>query len=434
MASEDKVVLHLDDSDNTRATIEDPSLIELTRRGVATPEHVLRAGKTPVWLILDWKTSHEALVDSTKKQIQTARIEYDEYHTRNARQGEQPLTDWAKVFLIPGLGIVTAFKDKKSAVIANTCYKATMESVKNAEALGGFRFLPEHQIFEFEHWQLERRKVDEATKRERKEKLLPRHVALIVGGAGGIGRAAALRFAEEGANVVIADINPDAAHKTAKDIAESHPTRVIGVVCDVTDEASIDAAARKTVLEFGGIDCLFYTAGAAPRFARLTNIERDDMQHQMEIHFFGAVLAMRAAARIMTRQQTGGSIILSISKAAVSPGKEALAYGASKAALLQAMRVAAVELGEHRIRVNAIHADQIDTPMFRRFVAERAASRGVSEAQQLEAYRGRNTMGVSLIPPSDVAELAVLLASDRFRYTTGDIITIDGGLPEAFPR
>jgi NAD(P)-dependent dehydrogenase (short-subunit alcohol dehydrogenase family) len=137
---------------------------------------------------------------------------------------------------------------------------------------------------------------------------------------------------------------------------------------------------------------------------------------------------------VMRRQGLGGSIVCSVSKAALTPGRDAVAYAGSKAALLQAMRVAAVELGGDGIRVNAINADQIETPMFMRFVAERAATRGVSVEEQLEAYRRRNVMGVSLIPAETVADLATLLASDRFRYTTGDIITVDGGLPEAFPR
>src|SRR5919107_177 len=130
----------------------------------------------------------------------------------------------------------------------------------------------------------------------------------------------------------------------------------------------------------------------------------------------------------------GGSIVASVSKAALVPGRDAVAYGGSKAALLQALRVAAVELGGDGIRVNAINADQVETPLFMQFVKERAASRGVSVDEQLALYRSRNLMGATLIPPEAVADLAVLLASDRFRYTTGDILTVDGGLPEAFPR
>jgi NAD(P)-dependent dehydrogenase (short-subunit alcohol dehydrogenase family) len=152
------------------------------------------------------------------------------------------------------------------------------------------------------------------------------------------------------------------------------------------------------------------------------------------VHYLGAVAAIGRAAVIMQRQGIGGSIVASVSKAAVVPGKEAVAYGGSKAALLQALRVAAVELGGDGIRVNAINADQVDTPLFRRFVRERAASLGISEAEQLESYRKRNLMGVGLIPAEAVAEVAVALAGEKFRYTTGDILTVDGGLAEGFPR
>jgi NAD(P)-dependent dehydrogenase (short-subunit alcohol dehydrogenase family) len=203
---------------------------------------------------------------------------------------------------------------------------------------------------------------------------------------------------------------------------------------DVRDDESVARLIRSTVLEYGGLDSLFYTAGRAPRFAPVTELRREDLQHQLDVHYIGAVMAMGAAAAVMRRQGSGGSIVVSVSKAAMAPGRDAAAYGGSKAAALQAMRVAAVELGSDGIRVNAINADQIETPLFLRFVEERAAMRGVSVAEQLETYRKRNVMGVSLIPAETVADLAALLASERFRYTTGDILTVDGGLPEAFPR
>ena len=124
----------------------------------------------------------------------------------------------------------------------------------------------------------------------------------------------------------------------------------------------------------------------------------------------------------------------SVSKAALVPGKDAAAYGGSKAAMLQALRVAAVELGGDGIRVNAINADQVETPLFLKFVAERAAGKGISTEEQLEVYQQAEPDGRVADPGEAVADLAVLLASDRFKYTTGDILTVDGGLPEAFPR
>ncbi|MBA3556176.1 MAG: SDR family oxidoreductase, partial [Gemmatimonadales bacterium] len=387
-----------------------------------------------VWLELDPAAPEERLVSQVRSDLAAARAEYQVYHTRHAAAGEPPLDDWAKVILAPGLGVITAFSDKRGAVTANVCYRAVLETIENAEAVDRFQFLAEPDVFEFEHWPLERRKVEEQIARDRATRELPRHVVVVIGGGSGIGRAAARRFAEEGAHVVVADLDGDTAERVAAEVAVQFPGRLIGAAADVCDDASLDALFRRTVLEFGGLDCLFYTAGLPPRFAPITEIRREDLQRQLEVHYLGAVMALGRAATVMRRQGIGGSIVASVSKAAIVPGKDAVAYGGSKAALLQALRVAAVELGGDGIRVNAINADQVDTPLFRRFVQERAASRGVTEAEQLEMYRKRNLMGVSLIPAEAVAELAVVLAGERFRFTTGGIVTVDGGLPEGFPR
>ena len=434
LGTPDRVILHYDDADDVLASLVEKRMPELARRGMATPEHLLRAGRLPVWLDIDESASGDAIAERVRSQLQAARAEYQEYHDRHAGPGERALDDWAKVILAPGLGVITAFTDKRSAATANLCYRAVLEVIQNAEAVDRFEFIPERDVFEFEHWPLERRKVEEQIAKERVTKLLPRHVVVIIGGGSGIGRAAARRFAEEGAHVTVADLDGDTAQEVATEIGAKLPGRAIGSAVDVRDDASLDALFRQTVLEFGGLDCLFYTAGLPPRFAPITEIRREDLQLQLEVHYLGAVAAIGRAAAVMRRQGLGGSIVASVSKAALVPGQDAVAYGGSKAALLQALRVAAVELGGDGIRVNAINADQIETPLFLEFVRERAASRGVSLEEQLAVYRSRNLLGATLIPPEAVADLAVLLASDRFRFTTGDILTIDGGLPEAFPR
>ncbi|HEX6434498.1 MAG TPA: SDR family oxidoreductase, partial [Gemmatimonadales bacterium] len=443
LSKPERVILHFDDSEDLVAALADDRLLELARRGMATPEHLLRAGRLPVSLELPAResfhpgsTSHSAdqLLSSIRSQIETARGEYEDYHRRHAATGDRPLDDWAKVLLVPGLGIITAFSDKRNAITANVCYRAVLETMANAEALDRFEFIPEQDVFEFEHWPLERRKIEEQIARDRSTKLLPRHIAVIIGGGSGIGAAAARRFVEEGAHVVVADLDETLCNGVAQEIGTKYPGRVTSAAADVRDDASLDALFRQTVLEYGGLDCLFYTAGMPPRFAPVTEITRHDLQGQLEVHYLGAVQAIKRAALVMQRQGLGGSIVASVSKAALVPGRDAIAYGGSKAALLQALRVAAVELGPDGIRVNAINADQIETPLFLQFVRERAASRGVSVEEQLETYRSRNLMGAMLIPPEAVADLAVLLASDRFRFTTGDILTVDGGLPEAFPR
>jgi rhamnose utilization protein RhaD (predicted bifunctional aldolase and dehydrogenase)/NAD(P)-dependent dehydrogenase (short-subunit alcohol dehydrogenase family) len=434
LGTPDRVILHFDDGDDLLAALAAERTPELARRGMATPEHLLRAGRLPVWLDLDPATPEDQLAGQVRSRLAAARAEYEEYHRRHAAGGERPLDDWAKVVLVPGLGVITAFSDKRGAVTANLCYRAVLETIQNAEAVDRFEFIAERDVFEFEHWPLERRKVEEQTAKDRATRLLPRHVVVVIGGGSGIGRSAALRFAEEGAHVVVADLEGAEAEGVASEVAARLPGRAFGAAVDVRDDASLDALFRRAVLEFGGVDSLFYTAGAPPRFAPITEIRREDLQRQLEVHYLGAVAAIGRAAVVMRRQGLGGSIVASVSKAALVPGKEAVAYGGSKAALLQALRVAAVELGPDGIRVNAINADQVDTPLFQRFVRERAASRGVTVEEQLETYRRRNLMGATLIPADAVADLAVLLASEKFRFTTGDIITVDGGLPEAFPR
>ncbi len=434
LGTPDRVVLHLDDGDDVLEALSADRTRELVQRGMGTPDHLLRAGRLPVWLEVDPGLPDDRLAATTLEQLARAKDEYEAYHARNAARGEPPLPDWAKVILVPGIGMITAFKDKRSAATASVCYRAVLETIANAEALDAFQFLPEADVFEFEHWPLERRKVDEQIAKGRATLLLPRHVAVVIGGGSGIGEAAARRFAEQGAHVVVADLDEASAVAVASDIAKKLPGRAIGVGTDVRDDASLAALFERAVHEFGGLDCLFYTAGLPPRFAPLTDLHRDDLQRQLDVHYLGAVAAIREAAVVMRRQGTGGAIVASVSKAALAPGRDALAYGGSKAALLQALRVAAVELGADGIRVNAINADQIETPLFTKFVSERAAARGISVEEQLEAYRKRNVMGVSLIPAEVVADIAVLLASERFRYTTGDILTVDGGLPEAFPR
>lgn len=434
LGSTNRVILHFDDTDDVLTALADPRLPALARRGMATPEHILRAGAFPVWLDLDLSAPAAAMAEAVRSQLARQRQDYEDYHARHAPEGERPLGDWAKVVLAPGLGMITAFRDKRGAVTANLCYRAVLETIANAEAIDAFQFLSEADIYEFEHWPLERRKVDEQDERERASLLLPRHVAIVIGAGSGIGKAAALRFAEEGAHVVVADLDRSSADAVAAEIVAAYPGRALGVDLDVRDDESLARLIRQTVFEFGGLDSLFYTAGRAPRFADVTEIRREDLQEQLEVHYMGAVLAIGRAASVMRSQRLGGSIVASVSKAAMAPGRDATAYGGSKAALLQAMRVAAVELGSDGVRVNAINADQIETPLFLAFVKQRAAMRGVSIEDQLETYRRRNVLGVSLIPAEAVADLAALLASERFRYTTGDVLTVDGGLPEAFPR
>src|SRR4051812_31028915 len=219
-----RVILHYDDAPDIISTLAAEHLPELAGRGMATPEHLLRAGRLPVRLELDLTAPPDTLVERVRGQIASAREEYEQYHRRHGSD-QRPLDDWAKTVLVPGLGLITAFSDKRSAVTANLCYRATLEAIAGAEAVDRFQSLEEADVFEFEHWPLERRKVEETLARELATKELPRHVVVVIGGGSGMGRAAARRFAEEGAHVVVSDLDAAAAEVVAAELGPAFPGR-----------------------------------------------------------------------------------------------------------------------------------------------------------------------------------------------------------------
>ena len=172
LGGNERVVLHFDDSDELVLALDGKEIPELVRRGMATPEHLLRAGRLPVILSPSVLLSEAKNPAAIRAALTTARTEYEAYHRKYAKSGEPPLDDWAKVILLPGLGMVTALADKRGAVTANVCYRAVLESIENAEAIDRFEFIPEADVFEFEHWPLERRKIEEQIARDRLTKLL----------------------------------------------------------------------------------------------------------------------------------------------------------------------------------------------------------------------------------------------------------------------
>src|SRR2546427_533563 len=188
-----RVILYLDDSDDMLRVLAHESLQALVRRGMATPEHILRAGRLPLWLELDPSAPPDQLAEAVRSQISRQRVEYEEYHRRHAEGGERPLDDWAKVVLAPGVGMITAFRDKRGAVTANLCYRAVLETITNAEAIGGVQFIFEGEGFAVEHRPLERRQNEEQGGPERASLRVPPPRAAGVGGGGGAGAAGARR-------------------------------------------------------------------------------------------------------------------------------------------------------------------------------------------------------------------------------------------------
>ncbi len=417
-------VLVIDDSPQTLEHIGSEHFAEIASRGVMTPEHILRAGVRPL-VITDIETARK-MPASVAEAIRHARVGYVRYAKDNGQS--EPIPDWLKVIAVPGVGVFYAGKDRRNALVAGDCYRATMEAMAGAEAVEEFAFLSDADTCEMEYWPLERRKIAEAARKD-----LDGKIALVIGGASGIGRATALRFAKEGAHVAVADLDLDRADSVAGEINAATPERALGMAANAADPAALEHAVREAVLHFGGLDVLFYSPGVPPELHAVAEMPDAEIQAQLKVHYEGAVAATRAASQVMLAQGNGGRLIYNASKAAFAPGENAAAYGASKAALVHYVRNAANELSRYGITANYINADAIDTPLFRTLVQERAAASGQSEDAILQRYAERSIFRTATVPPEAVAEAALWLASDRSANTSGCVITVGGGA-EGMPR
>ena len=442
-----RCVLEFDDSPEVLDAVSSDAFPGLAARGVMTPEHIMRAGRRA--LVLGANVVARANVGAQQPPtdvpgrgdnhavaaplrhdhaIRSAfaafRAEYEAYIAANGQA--EAIPDWLKVIAVPGVGTFFAGKDRKSALVAATCYKATLKVMAGAQAVERFESLSEADACEMEYWPPERRKIAEGL---RAIKALDGKVALVIGAASGIGRATAVRFAAEGAHVVLADLDAGRAQEEAGEIGD----RAFAVATDAGDPASVENAVRETVLRFGGVDVLFYSPGVAPKLSMVADMSDEEVATQLRVHYQGAVAATRAASQVMLVQGNGGRLIHNASKAAVAPGEGAAAYGAAKAALVHYVRNAANELSRHGITANYINADAIDTPLFRKLVKERAERSGQTEEETLARYAERSIFRTATVPAEAVADAALWLASDASAYTSGCVITVGGGA-EAMPR
>jgi rhamnulose-1-phosphate aldolase/alcohol dehydrogenase len=421
-------VLHLDDSPEVRRFVSSPAMRELAARGMATPEHILRCGRVPLYV-----EANAATQPASEVAAAIARgLESYAASTREAfaRQGigAAMLDPVPRVVLVPGLGVVAAMKDKKNAALGALCYGHVLRVMNAAEQIGGFRFLDERDAFAIEYWSLEMAKLNQP------QRELAGHVAVVTGAASGIGRAIAARFLEEGAHVVLADRDGRAVDEAARALGAAckAPERARAVAADVTRAEDAAALVDEAVLAFGGLDILVCNAG----FVSASPVERfseEEWDRHFDVNVKGTWLVVREAVSVM-KAQGRGAIIFNASKGAFAPTADNAAYASSKAAVAALARNLATELGPAGVRVNYINADFVDTPLMHKLIEDRARLAGVSVEAQLEAYRRRNLLGVGPIPPRAVAEAALFLASPRAAFTTGAVLTVDGGIKEAMPR
>jgi NAD(P)-dependent dehydrogenase (short-subunit alcohol dehydrogenase family) len=358
--------------------------------------------------------------------------EYTDYFNGGNRQGATLVDAFPRVVLVAGLGMFTSGKDRRTADIVDDIYHHTVSVLGAASSFGRYVSLSAQDAFDVEYWPLELYKLAQAPP----EKELARRIALVTGGAGGIGRAVAFRLAAEGAHVVVADLDGAGARKVADELRAAHGGgRALGVGMDVCSESSVRAAFEECALAYGGIDIVVSNAGMA-HSAPVDRMALADWERSFAVNATGHFLVAREALRMLEAQGLGGSFVFVATKNVMSPGKDFAAYSASKAAEAQLAKVLALEGGSRGIRSNIVNPDAVfrDSGLWSEEVRrERARAQGIQVDDLEDFYRKRNILARPILP-EDVAEAVLFLASDRSAKTTGCTLTVDGGVKDAFPR
>lgn len=415
-------ILEFDDSPEVLAFLAREDAHRITQIGAATPDHLLYTKRFPLFLRED-----ENIDDALASYIDRYQRWYAAHPSEFAMLDPLP-----RIVLMPGAGMWTAGKDARAARIVRDIYHHTMQIIEDAEAAGGYETLNDFDAFHAEYWPLELYKLTLLPK----EKELTSKVAIITGAASGIGRACAERFAEEGAHVVVTDVDLSLAEDVAKKIVEKHGLRrAMALQLDVSDEANVDRAFDEVMRAYGGVDIVVSNAGISS-FGSLDVLETKDWDRAFAVNARGHFLVSRAAIRIMKAQTLGGSIVFNASKNVTAPGKEFGAYSVSKAAEAQLCRIVALEGGEFGIRANMLNPDAIFGGS--RFWSDemremRAQAYGIDREKLPDFYRNRTLLKVE-VTADDVAEAALFLAGPRSAKTTGAMLPVDGGVKEAFPR
>jgi rhamnose utilization protein RhaD (predicted bifunctional aldolase and dehydrogenase)/NAD(P)-dependent dehydrogenase (short-subunit alcohol dehydrogenase family) len=377
-----------------------PEVARISQCGPATPDHVIRTKPVPM----------------LGRNVEGFTAAYKNYFERNSKKAKEPkamLDPAPRVALDPELGLVAFGRSAKDVGIVEDLYAHTIDVILRAEALGGWQALEDRHIFDVEYWDLEQVKLRKAGN----PPVFAGEVALVTGAASGIGKACAEALLRRGAAVVGLDRNP--AIETMWDRAD-----FLGLTCDLSDPVQINRSIDRTTQHFGGVDMLILNAGIFPATQAIQDIASELWQKAMTVNVEANLRVMQACHPLLRLAPRGGRIVVIGSKNVPAPGPGAAAYSASKAAMTQLARVAALEWGKDGIRINTLHPNAVyDTALW---TDEVLASRARAYGLTVEQYRKNNLLRTE-VSSRDVAELAAEMCGPLFAKTTAAQVPVDGG-------
>ncbi len=435
-SSENLMVGTFTDAPEVLQFINSHDLGKLAPMGTSCPDHFLRTKISP--LVMDIAADADlsdpaALKEKLEAAFQSYREMYADYYENHKHPNSPAMRDPNPVILIwPGVGMFSYAKNKQTSRVASEFYINAINVKRGAEAVSEYVSLPLQEAFNIEYWLLEEAKLQ----RMPKEQPLSRKVALVTGSAGGIGLAIVEKYIQEGACVVVTDIDGDRLQQTSDALLKKYgKDSFLAVKLDVTDGKSLEAAMEATCLQFGGVDIMVNNAGISisKSFEDHTDQDWDRLN---DILVMGQYHISKAGVKIMKLQGHGGDIVNIASKNGLVAGAKNVAYGTAKAAQLHMSRLMAAELAEDKIKVNVVNPDAVieNSNIWEGGWGENRAKAYGIEVKDLPQFYANRTLLKESVKTSDIANAAFVFVSGQLGKTTGNMINVDGGLAAAFPR
>lgn len=435
-SSHQNVIGHFTDDERVMEFINSNDLGRLAPMGTSCPDHFLRTKISPLILSLSPEENLDD-VQQIKEKISPLfnayRIMYKEYYDACKHVNSPGMRDPNPVVILyPGIGMFTFAKDKQTARVASEFYINAINVMRGAESISSYVSLPKQEAFNIEYWLLEEAKLQ----RMPKSKALSGKVALVTGSGGGIGKAIAKKFAEEGACVVITDNHQERLLEAKEQFVQQFGAdQIASELMDVTKIDTIEKSMQQAALTFGGIDIIVNNAGISIS-KPLEDHTADDWDLLYDILVKGQFLVTQQAITIMRKQGFGGDVLNIVSKNALVSGPNNAGYGSAKAAQLHLARLNAAELGKDKIRVNVVNPDAViaGSNIWSGGWAEgRAKAYGV-KVEELPAYYAARTLLGEIILPEDIANACFVYVSGLLNKSTGNVLNVDGGISASFVR